>query len=84
MKNIILIVAVLFFLGCSSQENRNTAQRILEGEGYTEIKWTGYAPFACDEKDTFSDGFTAKNKNNLPIKGTVCSGWMKGVTIRYH
>ena len=51
--------------------------------GFTEIEITGHKFFVCDEKDTFSTGFCAKNPRGVRVCGVVCSGWLKGGTIRF-
>lgn len=65
----------------SSCTRPNKARLVLERDGYTDIQIQGYYPFACSEDDTFSTGFVA-TKNDLPVKGSVCMGLMKGATIR--
>jgi len=76
----ILIIAI-FFTGCTSKEE---AERVLQNEGYTNIKITGYDFLACSTDDIFHTGFIAMNREGKVIEGTVCSGWFKGSTIRYH
>ena len=78
MKFAILIAAAL--LGGCTQSQR--AQEALADAGYTEIQTTGYAFFACAEKDLFATGFTAKGPTGRPVAGAVCSGVFKGQTIR--
>lgn len=76
-----LIVLVFFTLiGCSSS---NDAQKALKAAGYTDIQTHGKAFFACSEDDTFSTKFSATNPSGKRVSGTVCSGWIKGSTIRF-
>jgi len=72
------ILVSLLLLGCSDAE-RST--RILENDGYADIKTDGYWPLQCSDSDTFSTAFVAK-KNGRLIKGTVCCGFVKNCTIR--
>jgi hypothetical protein len=77
----ILIVALLGLTACTDQKG---AQRVLEEQGYTDIKTTGYSFFACSENDTFATGFEAMSPAGKSVKGTVCSAFWKGKTIRLH
>ncbi len=78
MKKILLVVAVLLS-GCTSSSE---AMRALESTGYSNINITGYRFFLCDDKDTFSTGFEATGQNGRRVSGAVCSGFLKGATIR--
>lgn len=77
MKAAVLLAALL--VGCSSGDE---AHRALEGAGYKNITVTGYRFFGCAEHDTFHTGFEAIGQNGKPISGVVCSGFLKGATIR--
>lgn len=65
--------------GCTSEPE---ATRALTGAGYTNIKMTGYRFLLCDEKDSWSTGFEATGPNGNRVSGAVCSGVLKGATIR--
>lgn len=80
MKKIILIVSLLIMIGCSRPEH---ATKVLQSAGYTNIVITGFDFFACSDSDKFSTGFTAISPNGVAVKGTVCSGFFKGATIRF-
>ena len=73
------LVGVVLMAGCSKAHDK--VRSVLEGDGYTQIAVSGFKPFACDEKDTFSNGFVAR-KAGRRVTGVVCSGWLKGYTIR--
>lgn len=75
-----LTLSLLCFslVGCTQPDN---SIAILEREGYQNIEITGYDWFGCSEDDVFRTGFTA-TKNDRPVKGVVCSAWLKGSTIR--
>lgn len=80
MKRLVLIAALIALAACTDAPK---AQRVLESAGYTEIKITGYDAFACDKNDNFSTGFQARSPNGQFVTGVVCSGWLKGATIRF-
>jgi hypothetical protein len=79
MKGIISVLMVVVLAGCSDAP---TAKRALEGAGYTDITITGWNMFGCDKHDTFSTGFVAKGPTGVRVSGVVCSGLLKGATIR--
>lgn len=58
------------------------AEKALQAAGYRDVRLTGYQMFGCDEKDTFRTGFTAIGPTGVRVNGAVCSGWLKGSTIR--
>lgn len=73
------LTAVLGTTGCTSADE---AHRALAGAGYKDVTITGYRFFLCDEKDTWSTGFEATGPSGQKVSGAVCSGIMKGATIR--
>lgn len=74
----------MLVIGLGSCTNENTARRVLEENGYTEIEFTGYGWFTCSSDDFYSTGFKAKANNGKPVKGCVCGGLLtKGSTIRF-
>ena len=84
-KTIVTIIALagcgIMLAGCSDDK---VTRRVLADNGYTDIQTTGYSWLSCDSKsDTFSTGFKAKSPNGREVKGAVCSGWLKGATIRF-
>lgn len=79
MKKVFLLVAILMLSACTAPD---TATNALIGAGYTNIKLTGYSFFSCAEEDTFATGFIATGPTGKEVKGTVCSGILKGATIR--
>lgn len=83
MKKITLaiILGAILCAGCSDPK---TARRVLEQDGYTEVKITGWQFFGCDKHDDFTTGFMAKNANGALVNGVVCSDLIgKGATIRF-
>jgi hypothetical protein len=79
MLRIALALFVLGLIGCT---NAKKSRAVLEADGVTQIEMTGYSVFGCSENDTFADGFRGV-KGGRRVKGVVCSGWMKGSTVRY-
>ncbi|MET3232228.1 UNVERIFIED_ORG: hypothetical protein ABIC54_004433 [Burkholderia sp. 1263] len=81
MKRIAMVLAVLTLLAACTDET--AARKALAGSGFTDINITGYSYFGCDKHDTFSTGFEARGPSGQFVSGVVCSGWMKGATIRF-
>lgn len=77
-----IILACIMALTVSACSDSDTATKALRGAGYTQVQITGYRFFACGERDSFHTGFAALGPTGVPVKGTVCSGWLKGATIR--
>lgn len=75
----LLLLLSLSTIGCTAPDK---ATEVLKGAGYTNIEITGFSPFACSKDDMFATGFKAKGPTGVAIKGTVCSAWFKGATIR--
>lgn len=84
-----LLVAMLFFAGCGvSQE---TAEDVLQDEGYESVEVTGVALWGCSEDDTFASNFTATRRvlnadgttSLRNVSGTICCGWWKDCTVRH-
>ncbi len=85
MKSIPLLF-VIFFILCfflTSCNGNAASTDILEDQGYSNVKITGYNLFACSEDDMYRLNFTATNPNGTPVKGVVCSAPFKGYTIRF-
>lgn len=82
LKILGLMTAMAVILGACS--DAPTAKRILESAGYTDVSTSGYAFFACSQDDSFATGFTATAPGGQRISGAVCSGWLKGGTIRLY
>lgn len=72
--------SALVLSGCTDAP---TAERVLRQNGYTEIETTGYRAFMGGKEDTYVTGFRAKSPSGQIVTGAVCSGWMKGATIRF-
>lgn len=83
LKKLSVVIALSALLSaCSDQDG---AQRILEGQGYTEIQMLGSPWFAgCSKEDLYVDEFRATNFAGKPSHGVVCSGWGWGKATTIH
>ena len=63
--------------------DRSETVSFLETQGYSEVVLTGYQFFSCGRGDVYRDGFLATNSNGKTVVGVVCSGFLKGKTIRF-
>jgi hypothetical protein len=68
---------------CTSKNDFYKGKNQLENQGYTDIVDTGYNAFCCSDRDNFSTGFKAKDKKGNVVEGCICSGLLKGITIRF-
>ena len=64
-----LILSML--LACTKPKHAIT---VLEGQGYSDIKITGYRWTGCSEDDKYQTGFRAKGKDGKYLTGVVCEG----------
>lgn len=78
-----LLLLALLCLSLTACYSTNDAEKALTAAGFTDINVTGPAPFSCSDGDTFKTGFTARNPKGEVVSGAVCSGWLKGATIRF-
>lgn len=85
MKKTVLIslICLFAFLSCTNNNDFEKGKKQLEMQGYTDVESTGYDVFCCSDKDTFSTGFQCKDKQGNTVKGCICSGVLKGITIRF-
>lgn len=79
-----LVFIMILMSSCSSNTDFKNGKRQLENQGYTNVKNTGYSFFCCSDEDTFATGFSATDKNGRKVYGCFCSGYFKGVTIRFN
>jgi len=83
MKKVLTVVTLgmcLFVTGCS---NPSDAIRALSNSGYTNIDAGGFDWFGCGNGDFYSTKFVATNPAGKVVSGTVCSGLLKGATVRF-
>jgi len=85
----VTILAVTLWLalivtGAASCTDQDEARRVLDDEGYTDVRFTGYAFAACSKDDTSHTGFVAKNAKGKEVEGVVCCGLLfKACTVRH-
>lgn len=81
-----LILLAVFFsvVSCTSDNDFLKGKIQLKNQGYTNIVNTGWSAFCCGERDNFSTGFRAKDKNGNKVEGCICSGVLKGITLRFN
>ena len=77
---LLLAIACIALSACY---DAGSAERILANEGYTGVRTTGYAWFACDQHDTLATQFTATSAAGRRVTGAVCCGVIKNCTIRF-
>lgn len=81
MKKILYTIPLLFLVGCGVDVQKGT--KAAEATGLTDVKVGSWTFFGCDEKDSFRSTFTATGVDGKPVSGVMCSGWFKGITIRF-
>lgn len=67
------MVAAAFGVCGATLEARSVAPDLIEKAGYTEAKldW-GTAPSACEMGDIMGAKFSAKDRNQKTVDGTIC------------
>ena len=75
---ITLLITFLLTAACTSERD---VEKYAKMEGWESYKVEGYGIFACSEKDVFSTKFTAV-KGGKTFSGVICSGFLKGATLR--
>lgn len=79
MKRILAFVAVVTLGGC---DDPYKDMRAAEAIGLRDVKPTGFKWFACSKDDMFHAGFEAIDQRGQKVTGTICSGFLKGHTVR--
>ena len=75
-----LMIALIFLSSCTQPEK---AKRVLETQGYTNIRMQGYDFFNCSKNDIYHDKFSANTPNGSRVTGSVCGGYfLKGSMVR--
>ncbi len=86
MKNTIILFFLLFISGCQYSVSDIDAVRILESNGYTEIKLRDKSDslfsLCCEKRET-SRGFVAKKGSKL-VAGCVCQDFGGTLVIRVY
>lgn len=82
MKKIIMLLSIGML--CSCGVNNQDAINTLTNAGYHDVQIGGYAWIGCSNSDYFASHFTAvSNSTDKPVSGVLCSGMLKGMTIRF-
>lgn len=76
------IIAISALLAATACTRSKDAKEILDAEGYTDIRTTGYAAFECGRNDWSATGFTATSITGYHVDGVVCCGMVKSCTVR--
>jgi hypothetical protein len=79
-----LLAALSIALSGCSQPDRAT--QVLSSQGFKDIVIhpVGLADaFSCSEGDNFYTPFTARGPGGATVNGVVCSGFLKGATVRF-
>ncbi len=87
---ILLLILVVLFLfarilgggGSESLPGAGSAIHAIEAAGYSNVRITGIDMFSCTEGDIFQYTFSARNANNVPVRGSVCGGGLAAWTIK--
>lgn len=67
--------------GCAADPNSST--RALNAMGIHDVRFGGYAWFACSKHDAFSSTFQGIGADGKPVSGAVCQGVFKNTTVRF-
>jgi len=78
----IALLAAFPFVAPVALTTPDRATRTLLAQGYTEVRTTGYAYFDCGKGDLFATAFEATSPSGQRVEGAVCSGLLKGSTVR--
>lgn len=78
---IAFILALPLLTACTDDAK---AREVLQRQGFTDVRPTGYVWFACSEDDGLHTGFRAKNAQGQEVEGVVCCGlFAKACTVRW-
>jgi hypothetical protein len=82
MKRFALFAAVAAISLSACTQPASEAKMALEAYGFTDIGLGGHAWFECGKDDNYGTEFVAVNAAGREVEGVVCSGFMKGATVR--
>lgn len=80
MRTPIMIAAALALAACSDSRSATDA---VDNMCFSDIETTGYRVFGCGDDYSFHTGFRAKNPKGKVVTGVVCSGWLKGSSVKF-
>ncbi len=88
MKNILYTIVCVLLLGAGALSfmglrDTDGAKRILENNGYTEVKVSDDFTLGCAKNEIYRTHFEALSPAGKFVTGTVCKGIVKGSTIRF-
>lgn len=75
LKTITVVLVIVCAAVMSSCSDGEGATKVLEKQGYTDVKTDGHAYFSCPKDYTVTTKFEAKAPNGQPVKGAVCRGY---------
>ena len=78
----IALLAAFPFVAPVALTTPDRATQTLLAQGYTEVRTTGYAYLDCGKGDLFATAFEATSPSGQRVEGAVCSGLLKGNTVR--
>ena len=84
MKKLLIVLFMALALCMGGCTDAPEAQKVLKSQGYTQVQTTGYQFFGCGKDDGWHTGFTAVSQNGTRVEGVVCSGFLKGATVRFN
>ena len=73
-------IVIICFTGCTDKES---TERALKAQGFSDVKIKGYSYFGCSRDDAFHTEFSAINPKGEKVEGVACSGILKNTTIRW-
>lgn len=80
---ILIIVGITFgLLTVVGVEDNVDATRVLTQTGYTNITIVGRIAFVCAKGELWHTEFNARANGGQMVHGVVCSGILKGSTVR--
>lgn len=79
----VFAVLLAVIAGYTGNVSPAKAKGALHAQGIKNVTLTGYSFFGCDSREYYSTGFTGTGADGKPVSGVVCSGFLKGVTVRY-
>lgn len=77
----LLFIVIMTLSGCGV--NHDDGTRILKNMGYENIEIKGYTLFGCSKDDSFRSKFVA-TKDGQQVRGVLCGGILKGITVRQY
>lgn len=88
MREAGILLGVLALLGLvtvalTGNVDPGAGRRALEAQGLTNIRLDGYQFLGCGRGEGYSTAFRATGVNGKPVRGVLCQGLFKNVTVRY-